>query len=105
MANTDPTELLKLHDQIIRIENEMSGLSEESVGVAEAPKHYVQFVENRYPEEGDWMNAYYYRTSYVKKAMKYVLDSEELKLMDGVLGMKLGIYISRHLGIGKVSER
>ncbi|NKW87012.1 putative mucin/carbohydrate-binding domain-containing protein [Bacillus cereus] len=79
MANTDPTELLKLHDQIIRIENEMSGLSEESVGVAEAPKHYVQFVENRYPEEGDWMNAYYYRTSYVKKAMKYVLDSEELK--------------------------
>ena len=79
MENTDPTELLKLHDQIIRIENEMSGLSEESVGVAEAPKHYVQFVENRYPEEGDWMNAYYYRTSYVKKAMKYVLDSEELK--------------------------
>ncbi|WP_460266350.1 M60 family metallopeptidase, partial [Bacillus luti] len=79
MKNTDPTELLKLHDQIIRIENKMSGLSEESVGVAKAPKHYVQFVENRYPEEGDWMNAYYYRTSYVKKAMRYVLDSKELK--------------------------
>ncbi|EJQ88414.1 hypothetical protein IGW_05093 [Bacillus cereus ISP3191] len=79
MKNTDPTELLKLHDQIIRIENKISGLSEESVGVAKAPKHYVQFVENRYPEEGDWMNAYYYRTSYVKNAMKYVLDSKELK--------------------------
>ncbi|WP_242301418.1 putative mucin/carbohydrate-binding domain-containing protein [Bacillus cereus group sp. BfR-BA-01423] len=79
MKSTDPTELLKLHDQIIRIENKISGLSEESVGVAKAPKHYVQFVENRYPEEGDWMNAYYYRTSYVKNAMKYVLDSKELK--------------------------
>lgn len=79
MKNTDPTELLKLHDQIIRIENKISGLSEESVGVAKAPKHYVQFVENRYPEEGNWMNAYYYRTSYVKNAMKYVLDSKELK--------------------------
>ncbi|MED3395274.1 putative mucin/carbohydrate-binding domain-containing protein [Bacillus wiedmannii] len=79
MKNTDPTELLKLHDQIIRIENEMSGLSEESVGMAKAPKHYVQFVENRYPEEGDWMNAYYYRTSYVKKAMEYILDTETLK--------------------------
>ena len=105
MKNTDPTELLKLHDQIIRIENKISGLSEESVGVAKAPKHYVQFVENRYPEEGDWMNAYYYRTSYVKNAMKYVLDSKELKLMDGGLGMKLGIYISRHLGSGKTWER
>ncbi|MGW8751788.1 putative mucin/carbohydrate-binding domain-containing protein [Bacillus wiedmannii] len=79
MKNTDPTKLLKLHDQIIRIENEMSGLSEEGVGVAKAPKHYVQFVENRYPDEGDWMDAYYYRTSYVKKALKRVLDSEELK--------------------------
>ncbi|MGG0214920.1 putative mucin/carbohydrate-binding domain-containing protein [Bacillus mycoides] len=79
MENTDPTELLKLHDKIIRIENEVSGLSEESVGVAKAPKHYVQFVENRYPDEGDWMNAYYYRTSYIKTAMEYVLDIEKLK--------------------------
>ena len=46
MKNTDPTDLMKLHDKIIRLENAVAGLSEDSVGVAKSPTHYVQFVEN-----------------------------------------------------------
>ncbi|WP_158314129.1 M60 family metallopeptidase, partial [Bacillus cereus] len=34
MKNTDPTDLMKLHDKIIRLENAVAGLSEVSVGVA-----------------------------------------------------------------------
>ena len=46
MKNTDPTDLMKLHDKIIRLENTVAGLSEDSVGFAKSPTHYVQFVEN-----------------------------------------------------------
>ena len=36
MKNTDPTDLMKLHDKIIRLENAVAGLSEDSVGVAKS---------------------------------------------------------------------
>ena len=34
MKKTDPTELMKKHDEAIRIENALSGLSEDGIGVA-----------------------------------------------------------------------
>ena len=45
MRETDPVELMKLHDKIIRFENSVAGLFEDGVGVAKAPNHYIQFVE------------------------------------------------------------
>ena len=46
MKNTNPVELMKLHDKIIRIENAVAGLYEDGAGVTKSPTHYVQFVEN-----------------------------------------------------------
>ena len=34
MGDTDPTELMKLHDKIIRMENSVAGLHEDSIGLA-----------------------------------------------------------------------
>ncbi|EEK70811.1 hypothetical protein bcere0007_47240 [Bacillus mycoides] len=79
MKNTDPTELMKLHDKIIRLENAVAGLSEDGVGVAKSPTHYVQFVEKRKPAEGDFMFATNYHTGYIPTAMNRVLDLEVLK--------------------------
>ncbi|WP_234881298.1 M60 family metallopeptidase [Bacillus mycoides] len=78
MKNTDPTELMKLHDKIIRLENAVAGLSEDGVGVAKSPTHYVQFVEKRNPED-DFMFAKDYHTGYIPTAMNRVLDLEVLK--------------------------
>ncbi|WP_156573350.1 putative mucin/carbohydrate-binding domain-containing protein [Bacillus luti] len=79
MKNTNPTELMKLHDKIIRIENAVAGLSEDGIGLAKSPKHYVQFVEKRNPAEGDFMFATNYHTGYIPSAMNRVLDSEVLE--------------------------
>ncbi|EPC06231.1 putative mucin/carbohydrate-binding domain-containing protein [Bacillus cereus] len=79
MKNTDPTELMKLHDKIIRLENAVAGLSEDGVGVAKSPTHYVQFVEKRKPAEGNFMFATNYHTGYIPTAMNRVLDLEVLK--------------------------
>ncbi|QWG61144.1 putative mucin/carbohydrate-binding domain-containing protein [Bacillus mycoides] len=79
MKNTDPTELMKLHDKIIRLENAVAGLSEDGVGVAKSPTHYVQFVEKRKPAKGDFMFATNYHTGYIPTAMNRVLDLEVLK--------------------------
>ncbi|MCU5379251.1 M60 family metallopeptidase [Bacillus cereus] len=79
MKETNPTELMELHDKIIRIENKVAGLSEEGVGVAKAPNHHVQFVEKRIPDDGDWMYANHYHTGYVPETMNRVLDIEVLK--------------------------
>ncbi|MEK4575127.1 putative mucin/carbohydrate-binding domain-containing protein [Bacillus sp. FSL E2-8868] len=79
MKNTDPTELMKLHDKIIRLENAVAGLSEDGVGVAKSPTHYVQFVEKRKPAEGNFMFATNYHTGYIPTAMNRVLDSEVLE--------------------------
>ena len=49
MTETDPTELMKKHDEAIRIENALSGLSEDGTGVANPGKHYIQLIEARYP--------------------------------------------------------
>ncbi|PDZ59681.1 peptidase M60 [Bacillus cereus] len=79
MKNTDPTDLMKLHDKIIRLENAVAGLSEDSVGVAKFPTHYVQFVEKRKPAKGDFMFAKHYHTGYIPTAMNRVLDIEVLE--------------------------
>ncbi|HGG0582281.1 MULTISPECIES: putative mucin/carbohydrate-binding domain-containing protein [Bacillus] len=78
MGDTDPVELMKLHDKIIRMENAVAGLSEDVTGVAKSPSHYVQFVEKRIPEEKDHMFAKHYHTGYVPDVMDKVLNTEEL---------------------------
>ncbi|PRT33327.1 putative mucin/carbohydrate-binding domain-containing protein [Bacillus wiedmannii] len=79
MKNTNPIELMKLHDKIIRIENAVAGLSEDGVGVAKSPIHYAQFVEKRKPAEDDFMFAKNYHTGYIPRAMNRVLDIEVLE--------------------------
>ncbi|MDF9664978.1 putative mucin/carbohydrate-binding domain-containing protein [Bacillus wiedmannii] len=79
MNGTDPTKLMKLHDKIIRLENAVAGLSEDGIGVAKSPNHYVQFVEERKPDEDDYMFATDYRTAYIPKVMNRVLDLEVLE--------------------------
>ncbi|RKF44910.1 wall-associated protein [Bacillus wiedmannii] len=79
MKNTDPTDLMKLHDKIIRLENAVAGLSEDGVGVTKSPIHYVQFVEKRNPAEDDFMFATNYHTGYIPSAMNRVLDIEVLE--------------------------
>ncbi|MCQ6302776.1 MULTISPECIES: M60 family metallopeptidase [Bacillus cereus group] len=78
MGDTDPVELMKLHDKIIRMENSVAGLSEDGMGVAKSPSHYVQFVEKRVPAKGDHMFATDYHTGYVPDVMDKVLDAEKL---------------------------
>ncbi|MGQ7872837.1 putative mucin/carbohydrate-binding domain-containing protein [Bacillus sp. 1A] len=79
MNDTNPTKLMKLHDKIIRLENAVAGLSEDGVGVAKSPNHYVQFVEKRNPDEDDFMFATNYHTGYIPSAMNRVLDIEVLE--------------------------
>ncbi|SCC66394.1 putative mucin/carbohydrate-binding domain-containing protein [Bacillus wiedmannii] len=79
MKNTNPIELMKLHDKIIRLENAVAGLSEDGIGVAKSPNHYVQFVEKRNPDEDDFMFATNYHTAYIPSAMNRVLDIEVLE--------------------------
>ncbi|OFD94435.1 Fibronectin type III domain protein [Bacillus mycoides] len=67
-SNTDPVELLKKIDEAIRIEDRVSGLSEE-----EADKHYVHFVEDNHSKDY-YMYAYPNRTAYVGDAIQNVLD-------------------------------
>ncbi|PGY06004.1 M60 family metallopeptidase [Bacillus thuringiensis] len=78
MGDTDPVELMKLHDKIVRMENSVAGLSEDGMGVAKSPSHYVQFVEKRVPAKGDHMFAKDYHTGYVPDVMDKVLDTEKL---------------------------
>ncbi|PFU22008.1 M60 family metallopeptidase [Bacillus cereus] len=66
-SNTDPVELLKKIDEAIRIEDRVSGLTEE-----QADKHYVHFVEDNHSDY--YMYAYASRTAYVRDAIKNVLD-------------------------------
>ncbi|MGG0299303.1 putative mucin/carbohydrate-binding domain-containing protein [Bacillus albus] len=79
MKNTAPTDLMKLHDKIIRLENAVAGLSEDGIGVAKSPNHYVQFIEKRNPDEDDFMFATNYHTGYIPNAMNRVLDIEVLE--------------------------
>lgn len=79
MKNTNPVELMKLHDKIIRIENAVAGLYEDGAGVTKSPTHYVQFVEKRNYTEDDFMFAKNYHTAYIPSAMNRVLDSEVLE--------------------------
>lgn len=66
-SNTDPVELLKKIDEAIRIEDRVSGLSEE-----QADKHYIHFVEDTHSDY--YMYAFSGRTAYVGESIQYVLD-------------------------------
>ncbi|MDZ4406749.1 M60 family metallopeptidase [Bacillus cereus] len=66
-SHTDPVELLKKIDEAIRIEDRVSGLSEE-----QADKHYVHFVEDNHSK--GFMYSYNSRTAYIGDAIKDVLD-------------------------------
>ncbi|MBC2683575.1 DUF5011 domain-containing protein [Bacillus toyonensis] len=66
-SNTDPVQLLKKIDEAIRIEDRVSGLTEE-----QSDKHYVHFVEDNHSDY--YMYAYTSRTAYVRDAIQSVLD-------------------------------
>lgn len=66
-SNTDPTELLKKIDEVVRIEDRVSGITEE-----QADKHYVHLIEG--DASSQYMFATEYRTVYVQDAIKKVLD-------------------------------
>ncbi|PHD64151.1 S-layer protein, partial [Bacillus toyonensis] len=67
-SNTDPTQLLKKMDEAARIQDKISGLSEEQVD-----KHYIHYVEDNH-SIGYYMYVYPNRTAYVEDAIQYVLD-------------------------------
>ncbi|OPA19813.1 hypothetical protein BHL21_05190 [Bacillus cereus] len=67
-SNTDPVQLLKKMDEATRIQDKVSGLSEEQVD-----KHYVHYVEENHSPDY-YMYATSYRTAYVGDAIQYVLD-------------------------------
>lgn len=67
-SNTDPAELLKKIDEAVRIQDRVSGLSEE-----EADKHYIHFVEDNHTPDY-YMYALPSRTAYVGDAIQHVLD-------------------------------
>ncbi|MDY0853820.1 M60 family metallopeptidase [Bacillus thuringiensis] len=67
-SNTDPGQLLKKMDEATRIQDRMSGLTEEQVD-----KHYIHYVEDKDNKSG-FMYATEYRTAYVGDAIQYVLD-------------------------------
>ncbi|HFK1721664.1 peptidase M60 [Bacillus thuringiensis] len=78
MKDTDPKDLMKAHDKAIRIENALSGLSEDGVGVAKAGEHYVQFIEAKYPLASN-KYAFDYYTGYPDEEIQDVLDIETFK--------------------------
>ncbi|CUB08610.1 Viral enhancin protein [Bacillus cereus] len=78
MEKTDPTDLMKAHDEAIRIENNLSGLSEDGPGMAKASEHYVQFIEAKYPTN-PFMYATNYYTGYAQESMEFVLDIDKFK--------------------------
>ncbi|MDA2440831.1 M60 family metallopeptidase [Bacillus cereus] len=67
-SNTDPAQLLKKMDEATRIQDKISGLSEEQVD-----KHYIHYVEDNH-SLGYYMYTYPNRTAYVEDAIQYVLD-------------------------------
>ncbi|HHT7156777.1 M60 family metallopeptidase [Bacillus thuringiensis] len=67
-SNTDPAQLLKKMDEATRIQDKISGLSEEQVD-----KHYIHYVEDNH-SLGYYMYVYSNRTAYVEDAIQYVLD-------------------------------
>ena len=74
MKNTDPIELMKKHDEALRIESKMSGLLDEGTGVAGPIKHYAHFVETNYTNSTGYMFAEDYYTGYPTDTIKHVLD-------------------------------
>ncbi|SKB62139.1 Putative mucin or carbohydrate-binding module [Lysinibacillus sp. AC-3] len=67
-SNTDPTQLLKKLDEATRIQDKISGLSEEQVD-----KHYLHYVEDNNSLDY-FMYAYPYRTAYVGDAIQHILN-------------------------------
>ncbi|MBG9583463.1 peptidase M60 [Bacillus thuringiensis] len=79
MQNTNPIELMKKHDEAIRIESKISGLLDQGSGVASPIKHYVHFVEAKYTDTEHYMFADDYYTGYPKDAIKAALDIDLFK--------------------------
>jgi hypothetical protein len=75
MSKTDPTELLKKHDESIRIQHKLSGLSLDGVGVANEGRNPIHFAENVHDE--GWMYATHYHTGYHPDSIDSVLNVEE----------------------------
>jgi Peptidase M60, enhancin and enhancin-like/Putative mucin or carbohydrate-binding module/N-terminal domain of M60-like peptidases len=80
MSKTNPIELLKKHDEAIRIQHKISGLSPEGIGVANEGRHSIHFAED--PHTDGWMYATNYRTGYHKNAIGPVLNVEKF-ITDG----------------------
>ncbi|MGE7910296.1 M60 family metallopeptidase [Lysinibacillus xylanilyticus] len=79
-TNTDPVELLKKLDDLIRMEDKVAGLSEE-----EADKHYIHFVEDtNNPNDSSAAYAFPGRTAYTHENIKWVLDINKLETSWGV---------------------
>ncbi|WP_144596809.1 putative mucin/carbohydrate-binding domain-containing protein [Bacillus cereus] len=74
----NPIELMKAHDEAIRIEGALSGLSENGAGVAKSAEHYTHFIEAKYPRRS-YMYATNFYTGYAKESIEYVLDLEKFK--------------------------
>ncbi|MDD8003554.1 putative mucin/carbohydrate-binding domain-containing protein [Bacillus cereus] len=72
MENTNPIELMKKHDEAIRIESKISGLLDEAMGSAGPVKHYTHFVQANYSKLD--MFATEYHTGYTGDYIKDVLD-------------------------------
>ncbi|MDG1612898.1 putative mucin/carbohydrate-binding domain-containing protein [Bacillus paranthracis] len=72
MENTNPIELMKRHDEAIRIESKISGLLDEAMGSAGPVKHYTHFVQANYSKLD--MFATEYHTGYTGDYIKDVLD-------------------------------
>ncbi|GGE71559.1 M60 family metallopeptidase [Priestia taiwanensis] len=75
MKNTNPIELLKKHDESIRIQHALSGMSADAVGVANEGEHLIHFAENQHRD--GWMYATNYHTGYHPNAMDRVLNVEK----------------------------
>lgn len=82
-------------DEATRIQDKISGLSEEQVD-----KHYIHYVEDNRPDRG-YMYATQYRTAYVGDAIQYVLD---LFTNDGWGPWHEAGHMRQHIELPKVDE-
>lgn len=82
LSGKNPAPLMQKHDEIIAMEDSVSGVGLEYTGVAKADPHYIHFVENIHPEPNEYMYATDYYTSYIPDVVNKILDVNTL-LNDG----------------------
>lgn len=73
---SDPTEVLKVHNQIVDIQARLSGLREDDEPLHQPTKFRYHFRQTNEPY---YMYAYYNHTGYSEEGMPYVLDADKLK--------------------------